>query len=140
MPYALHPADRRTLELSRIQGPQMVPNWRDPPDPEMELRQGDEVKVGRFTFGVLETPGHTPGGISLYGHGVVFTGDTLFQRGVGRFDLPGGDGQALMQSIQIQLLALPDETAVYPGHGEASTIGEERRSNPFLQPGAQRFF
>ena len=134
-PFALHPADRKTLEHSKAQGPQMVPNWEDPPEPVVELIEGDEVQVGRFRFRVLETPGHTPGGICLYGHGVVFTGDTLFQGSIGRFDLPGGDGRSLLQGIQEKLMPLPDETVVYPGHGGESTIGQEWRSNPFLQPG-----
>lgn len=96
------------------------------------LREGDTVSVGKFQFKVLETPGHTPGSISLYGHGVVFTGDTLFLGSVGRTDFPGSSQDDLLESITSKLLALPDETMVYAGHGPDSTIGQEREFNPFL--------
>jgi glyoxylase-like metal-dependent hydrolase (beta-lactamase superfamily II) len=96
------------------------------------LSEGDEVVVGENRLRVLHTPGHTPGGICLYGHGVVFVGDALFAGSIGRTDLPGGSTEALLASIRRKLLALPDETVVYPGHGPATTIGEERHHNPFL--------
>jgi hydroxyacylglutathione hydrolase len=81
---------------------------------------------------VLYTPGHTQGGICLLGNGLVFTGDTLFNSGIGRTDLPGGNYKQLMNSIKTKLLTLDDKTKVYPGHGPPTTIGEERRANPFL--------
>jgi glyoxylase-like metal-dependent hydrolase (beta-lactamase superfamily II) len=84
---------------------------------------------------VIHTPGHTPGGICLLGDGLVFTGDTLFNMGIGRTDLPGGDTHLIVASIHDKLLSLPDETVVYPGHGPSSTIGDERRDNPFLNDG-----
>lgn len=102
------------------------------PAPERLLRDGDEIEVGELRFRVLHTPGHTPGGICIYGHGVAFTGDTLFRRSVGRTDMPRGSHSELLRSIQSKLLVLPDETVVLPGHGASSTIGEERRENPFL--------
>jgi glyoxylase-like metal-dependent hydrolase (beta-lactamase superfamily II) len=84
---------------------------------------------------VLHTPGHSPGSISLYDaeDGVVFVGDVLFWRGIGRADLPGGHWQTLLESIRAQLLILPDETRVYAGHGPSTTIGQERASNPYLR-------
>lgn len=103
--------------------------------PDRLLRHGDTVRAGRFTFRILHTPGHTPGGICLHGNGVVFTGDTLFAGAVGRTDLPGGDYVKLIRSIHEQLLPLDDETKVYPGHGPATTIGTERRENPYLSMG-----
>ncbi|MDD2421740.1 MAG: MBL fold metallo-hydrolase [Heliobacteriaceae bacterium] len=97
------------------------------------LREGDTVKIGKtITLEVLHTPGHTPGGISLKAPGVVFTGDTLFCGSIGRTDFPGGSFTNLIQSIKDKLLVLPDDTMVYSGHGPESTIGQERRTNPFL--------
>jgi glyoxylase-like metal-dependent hydrolase (beta-lactamase superfamily II) len=103
-----------------------------PPPPDRLLKNGDSVDIGGLHFEVIHTPGHTPGGICLHGHGVLFSGDTLFNYGIGRFDLPGGDYAQLMNSLQGSLMALPDDTIVYPGHGPRTTIGTERQSNPFL--------
>jgi len=96
------------------------------------LEDGDVIKLGDIEFKVLHTPGHTPGSISLAADGVVFTGDALFAGSIGRTDLEYGDEHALISSIKEKLLVLSDDTVVYPGHGESSTIGEERSSNPFL--------
>ncbi len=96
------------------------------------LEDGDVVTVGSIELEVMHTPGHTPGSISLKGDGVVFTGDALFAGSIGRTDFDYGDEEALITSIKRKLLTLSDDTVVYPGHGEASTIGDERRSNPFL--------
>lgn len=102
-------------------------------EPEVWLEEGDEVEVGELKFQVLFCPGHTPGHICLYGEGVVFSGDVLFQLGIGRFDVPGGDGRRLLQSIREKLLPLPDETVVLPGHGPTTTIGREKELNPFVK-------
>jgi len=104
-----------------------------PPPPDRVLKDGDSIGVGGLHFAVLHTPGHTPGGICLLGEGVVFSGDTLFNCGVGRADLPGGNESRLMGSIQTKLMTLPDETIVYPGHGPDTTIGAERKGNPYLE-------
>ena len=104
-----------------------------PPPPDRLLKDEDSIDIGDLHFGVLHTPGHTPGGICLLGHGVLFSGDTLFNYGIGRYDLPGGDYNQLMDSLQTKLMGLPDDTIVYPGHGPDTTIGTERRGNPFLQ-------
>jgi len=92
------------------------------------------VEFAKITFEVIHTPGHTPGGISLYckSEKCVFTGDALFAGSVGRSDLPGGDPEQLIGSIKSKLLVLPDETVVYPGHGPGTTIGREKALNPFL--------
>ncbi len=103
-----------------------------PPPPDRLLKNGDSIDIGGLHFEVLHTPGHTPGGICLYGHGVLFSGDTLFHYGIGRYDLPGGDYALLMNSLRATLMSLPDVTIVYPGHGPETNIGAERRGNPFL--------
>ena len=103
------------------------------PKPDRLLRGWESIEFGGLSFTVLHTPGHSPGGVCLLGEGVLFSGDTLFNCGIGRSDLPGGDPEKLLHSIHTRLLILPDETVVYPGHGPQTTIGEERRRNPFLQ-------
>jgi len=104
----------------------------DPPVADRLLAHGETVRVGRLSFRVIHTPGHTPGGLCLHGDGAVFTGDTLFAGAVGRTDLPGGDFRLLLAVIRERLLVLDDATLVYPGHGPSTTIGDERRENPYL--------
>lgn len=101
--------------------------------PEVFLDEGQDVQVGKLKFQVLFCPGHTPGHICLYGEGVLFSGDVLFQLSIGRFDLPGGDGPQLLRSIRDKLWPLPDDTLVLPGHGPATTIGQEKEHNPFIK-------
>ena len=98
------------------------------------LRGGDTISLNGEVINVLEVPGHSPGGLAFYlpESGCVFVGDSLFMRSIGRTDLPGGDYDTLIQSVRTRLLTLPDATVVYPGHGEATEIGDERRCNPFL--------
>jgi hydroxyacylglutathione hydrolase len=110
-----------------------------PPAPDRLLREGEVVTLGGGPFRVVHTPGHSPGHICLLGDGIAFVGDVVFQGGIGRTDLPGGDHDTLLRSIARHLLPLPDETVLYNGHGPATTIGRERRTNPFLvglTPGA----
>ncbi|MRR39589.1 MBL fold metallo-hydrolase, partial [bacterium] len=102
------------------------------PPADRLLRDGDSVVVGQVTLEVLHTPGHTPGGISLLGNGHLFCGDTLFAGSVGRTDFPRGDGRVLATSIVARLVPLEDDTVVHPGHGPDTTIGRERRINPFF--------
>ena len=97
------------------------------------LKDGDSINIGDLHFLVLHTPGHSPGCICLLGQGVLFSGDTLFNYGIGRADLPGSNYSQLMNSIHTKLMTLPDNTTVYPGHGPDTTIGAERNGNPFLQ-------
>ncbi|HJX61180.1 MAG TPA: MBL fold metallo-hydrolase [Dehalococcoidia bacterium] len=101
--------------------------------PEVFLVEGQDVQVGKLKFQVLFCPGHTPGHICLYGEGVLFSGDVLFQLSIGRFDLPGGDGPQLLRSIRDKLWPLPDDTLVLPGHGPATSIGQEKEHNPFIK-------
>ena len=132
-PLALHPLD---LPLLRVQGGAQSFGFEMPacPDPSVELQAGQIIEVGALRLETLFTPGHTPGHVSFYERqaGLLFDGDVLFQGSIGRTDFAGGDLETLMRSIREQLLALPDETIVYPGHGEATTIGDERWGNPFL--------
>ena len=100
--------------------------------PDKVLKDGDVIEIDDLSFQVLYTPGHSPGGISLYGHGIVFTGDALFNLGIGRTDFPGSSHARLIESINSKLLTLPDDTLVYPGHGPESFIGYEKQRNPFL--------
>jgi len=102
------------------------------PEPEIFVKDGDELTLGGISFKVLHTPGHSPGGICLFGEGVVVTGDTLFAGAVGRTDFYGGDMNRLRESFK-RLISLPPETEVLPGHGPNSTIGRERSENVFLE-------
>jgi len=100
---------------------------------DRKLRDGDVLHVGSLKLVVLHTPGHTKGGISLLGDKVVFTGDTLFPSSIGRTDFYGGSFEEIIESIKTKLLPLPDSFKVYPGHYPPTTIGEEKRNNPFLR-------
>ena len=131
--FRIHQADVRIMAASMSWAPMMIPDYQIPPPPDGFLSDGDELDVGGVTLRVLETPGRTPGSVCFYGEGTVFTGDTLFKGSIGRFDLDGGNGPQLLASIESRLLTLPDETVVMPGHGGESTIGDERRNNPFLR-------
>lgn len=102
------------------------------PPADRYVKHGDVINAGEISLKVLHTPGHSPGGICLLEQGMVFTGDALFAGSIGRTDLPGGDLMTLLRSIKTNLMILPDETKVFCGHGPASTIGDERRENPFL--------
>ena len=122
---------------------QMQAGWLGVPTPEVappDASAEDGLTVGLTTLPaqVLHTPGHTPGSICLLFHfndqHLLLAGDTLFAGSIGRTDLPGGNGQQILRSLRERLLVLPDATRVLPGHGPETTIGEERQSNPFLQP------
>ena len=102
------------------------------PSPDRTIDEGDSVSVGNITLTVIHTPGHTPGGVSLKTPGHVFVGDTLFSGSIGRTDFPGGSFETLRASIQEKLFALDDDVQVYTGHGPQTTIGQERRYNPFV--------
>ena len=99
------------------------------------LKEGDTIKLGQDELAVIEAPGHSPGHICFYcvKQNFIISGDVLFNRSIGRTDLPGGNHAQLIQNIKEKLFVLPDETVVYSGHGEETTIGEEKLENPFLQ-------
>jgi glyoxylase-like metal-dependent hydrolase (beta-lactamase superfamily II) len=131
----LHPAEKIVLD----HGPQSGQAWGLPFDNYdgelIYVSEGEKVALGNDEFDVLLTPGHSPGSICFYNKAQQFLigGDVLFKGSIGRTDLPGGDFATLEKSIKTQLYPLPDEVVVYPGHGEPTTIGEEKRSNPFVR-------
>ncbi len=133
--FAIHEDEAKASlgTFSRMLSSMTGGSFSQPPKPDRLLKDGDKINVDGLQFTVLHTPGHTPGGISLYGERVVFSGDSLFNYGIGRTDFPGCSHEQLIDSIQNKLMTLPDETIVYPGHGSSTTIGEERRGNPFLR-------
>lgn len=130
---AIHADDAVGLQTKRPVNPLFGFAFPSPPPPDQLLKDGDSLDIGDLHFRVLHTPGHTPGGICLLGEGVVFSGDTLFNLSIGRTDMPGGSYAQILNGIQSKLMVLPDSTIVYPGHGPQSTIGNERRMNPFLR-------
>jgi hydroxyacylglutathione hydrolase len=132
----IHEADADML----VSTPSMVLRMfgaKPSPPADITVKEGDTISVGKVSLKVIHTPGHTPGGMSLYTDGYVFTGDTLFVGGVGRTDLPGGSWSVMSSSIREKLLSLPDDTVVLPGHNygpsPTSTIARERKANMFLR-------
>ena len=138
----MHPGDAPVLANMNMSAQMFGLPEVETPEVERDLAEGDEVKVGGLTAQVLHTPGHSPGGSCLHfaAQQVVIVGATLFAGSVGRTDLPGGSTQLLLDSIKDKLLGLPDETTVYCGHGPSTTIGAERKANPFLQAGGNALF
>jgi hydroxyacylglutathione hydrolase len=138
---ALKSATGAPLMIHRQDAPMLVhlsasaASWglraENSPEPDRLLEDGDTITFGQITFTVLHTPGHTPGGISLFTPGAVFVGDTLFAGSIGRTDFPGGDFDTLISAIRTKLFTLPDETVVYAGHMQKTTIGQEKKYNPF---------
>lgn len=131
-PLVCHEADLPLLRSIAQQG--MLFGVRVPPSPEPNrfVDEGDAISIGGEKLQVFHTPGHAPGHVVLVGDGFVIAGDTLFAGSIGRTDLPGGNYNQLIRAIKEKLMVLPDDTVVYSGHGPATTIGEERRTNPFL--------
>ncbi len=131
---SLHALDRPWYDRSREQAlyygitsfPELAP-------PDGEFRHGDLLQLGPWQFEVRHVPGHSPGHVAFVGQGLCLSGDVLFLDSIGRSDLPGGDLATLLGSINEQLLTLPDDTRVLPGHGPETTIGRERQSNPYLE-------
>ena len=132
-PVALHPGD---LPLLRARGGAALFGIfiRPCPEPDVTLADGQMIEIGTLKLSVLYTPGHTPGHVSFHEPTAkaAFDGDVLFMQGIGRTDFPGSSYQQLMDSIHNKLFTLPDDTTIYPGHGPATTVGDEKWSNPFL--------
>ncbi len=130
-----HEKDALLLKNTAAQAALFGMQTARPPKPDYFLKGGDRIKTGDVEMEVIETPGHTPGGISLYVKDVkvVFTGDTLFWGSIGRTDLPGGDFDTIIHSLKDKLGRLPDDTKVYSGHGDDTTIGLEKRQNPYFE-------
>ena len=136
-PVYLHPGDRMLYDHVPEQATAFGMRAAPLPAPDRALAHGDLLRVGTLQFRVRHAPGHSPGSVVFEGQGVAFAGDVLFQGSVGRTDLPGGDFETLIRSIERELLTLPDSTIVYCGHGPETTVGRERGANPFLS-GAHR--
>lgn len=128
----LHEADAVVLEGSSRHAAIYNLKTTSSPPADRYVKHGDVISAGEISLSVLHTPGHSPGGICLVEQGIVFTGDALFAGSIGRTDFPGGDLMTLLNAIRANLMILPDETRVFPGHGPDSTIGDEKRDNPFL--------
>ncbi len=135
IPFAIHPGDRFLLRNVEQQAALFgLSGYRDP-EVDRELVPGEVVEAAGLSFEVIFTPGHSPGHVTFRTGGAVFSGDCLFQGSIGRTDLPGSDPAELKRSLTETFLALPDETRIFPGHGPTTTIGAERRGNPFLNGG-----
>jgi len=132
-PILLHPADRPLYDNAPSQAAMFGLQLDVLPPVDGSLADGQTVSVGPYDFEVRHTPGHSPGSVSFVGHGLALSGDVLFAGSVGRTDLPGGDTGLLLTSIKTRLYNLPDDTAVLSGHGPATTIGAEKRGNPFVR-------
>jgi len=135
VPVWLHPADRPLYDAVPQQAEWFGLRAPTLPPPDREFTHGDTVRVGDVSFQVRHTPGHSPGSVSLVGPGVVLGGDVLFAGSIGRTDLPGGSIEQLTVSIRERLFGLGDDCRVLPGHGPETTLGIERRTNPFVGDG-----
>lgn len=130
-PLVVHESDAQSITSAVGTGGALFGFHAVSPPAERVVRDGDAIVIGSATLKVIHTPGHTPGSICLYALGHLLTGDTVFAGSIGRTDFPGGDMVAMRRSIA-RLAELPDDTRIYPGHGPESTIGRERRVNPFF--------
>jgi glyoxylase-like metal-dependent hydrolase (beta-lactamase superfamily II) len=137
-PLAIHASDRPFLQNVRAQAAMYGLHVEDSPPADLELVEGVDVAFDGVTFDVIHTPGHTPGGVCLRRGGQMLVGDTLFAGSVGRTDLPGGDWDTLVASVREKLFPLPDDVLCLPGHEGETTIGRERRTNPFVGDAAFR--
>jgi hydroxyacylglutathione hydrolase len=131
VPVWLHPAERPLWDFASRAAEMYGIHLENPPPPDHDWADGARATLGSLTFQVMHVPGHAPGHVVLHGQGVAFVGDCLFAGSIGRTDLPFAEPAALATSLQ-RIAALPDDTVVYPGHGPATAIGVERRTNPFL--------
>jgi hydroxyacylglutathione hydrolase len=124
-------------EIRRITGAPVLIHPLDEPGlgfpPDGSLQEGMQLTLGTYAISVIHTPGHSPGGICLHASGALFSGDTLFAGSIGRTDFAGGDHHALIRGVREKIFPLGDGLRVYPGHGPATSIGEERRRNPFFR-------
>jgi len=134
IPFEICEDDVPLLESIKDQGIIFGLDSSEVPEVSSFLKHGDRFKLVDEEFLILQTPGHSPGSISIYTRGHVFVGDVLFKDSIGRTDLYGGNYELLMKSIREKLLTLPDDTVVYSGHGPETTIGREKKYNPFINP------
>ncbi len=137
-PILMHPDDGFLIDAFEEQAAAFGLRLTRPPAPDGPLLEGDEMRFGNCVLRVRRAPGHSPGHVVLVADADVISGDVLFAGSIGRTDLPGGDLATLLRSIDDVLVPLGDAMRVHPGHGPATTIGAERRTNPFLQPDFRR--
>jgi len=130
----IHAQEEPFLKGLRSQALLFGMSVEDSPPADQRVAEGDVIEVGNLQLKVLDTPGHSPGSISLVveGEGRILVGDLVFQGSVGRTDLPGGSMDTLVRSVREKIFVYPDDTRLFPGHGPATTVGRERRGNPFL--------
>lgn len=136
--YALHPLDRPLLETVTLQGSMFGFPPAETPEIGLELADGMRISLGDQDLEVLFVPGHAPGHVAFRHGDSLWSGDVLFRESIGRTDLPGGDAEALQHSIHERLFPLGDDVRVFTGHGPPTTIGHERRNNPFVGEGTRR--
>jgi hydroxyacylglutathione hydrolase len=136
VPVYLHPLDRRLYEAAGRQAQVYNVPFEEPPAPDREFADGEQIRVGDVELEVMHAPGHSPGHVVIHGDGIALVGDCLFAGSIGRTDLPFSNPPQLAATLE-KISALPPETVVYPGHGMDTTIGEERVSNPFLNGSAR---
>lgn len=136
VPIYLHPADRPLYDRGAMQAAAYGFRIEQPPVPERELAEGDVLTLGGFRFEVFHVPGHAPGHVAFVTDGLMLGGDLLFAGSIGRTDLPLSDPERMMESLE-RIAGLPETTVVYPGHGPATSIGQERATNPFLTGAAR---
>jgi glyoxylase-like metal-dependent hydrolase (beta-lactamase superfamily II) len=136
VPVFMHPLDRPLYDRAELSATMYGLPFEPLPAPDRALADGDVLTVGSFDFAVMHAPGHAPGHVVIHGHGVAFVGDCLFMGSVGRVDLPLSVPTDLTRSLA-RIAELPEDTVVYPGHGPSTTVGRERRTNPFLNGGAR---
>jgi hydroxyacylglutathione hydrolase len=133
----LHPEDKSMLQDRSVGLAALFSSIKNSPKGAVDrwLHEGDTLEVGALRLEVLETPGHTPGHVALYlrDRDIIFVGDTLFAGSIGRTDFPGGSFEQLITSVRTKIFPLDESTVVYPGHGPETTVGEEKRSNPFFK-------
>ena len=131
----IHPDESDRMQTAGVQGRMFGLHIENPPPPDVLIGEGDRIGLGDQTFQVLHTPGHTPGHVTFLAGEMAFVGDLIFAGSIGRTDLPGGSYEALIRAVREKIFTLPDRTILFPGHGPATTVGEERRSNPFFAGG-----
>jgi hydroxyacylglutathione hydrolase len=129
----VHEADAPMLSEAVTHARFFMMRAENSPPPDTLLEDQGEVRVGSVLLRVLHTPGHSPGGVTLVAPGAAFCGDLVFHGSVGRTDLPGGSERVLLDSIRRHIMTLPDDTVLYPGHGPDTTVGLEKRQNPFFR-------
>ncbi len=128
----IHPDDAGQLRTAGRQALMFGLRVPTPPPPDVLVREGDAIALGKATFRVLHTPGHTPGHVTYLAGDLAFVGDLIFAGSIGRTDLPGGSLPELLRAVREKIFTLPEGTVLFPGHGPATTVGAEKRGNPFF--------